>query len=322
METSVTFVVIAFNESLGIVDCINSIINQDVDFDYLICLVDDGSTDGTSEIVESTFSNRVRIIRQMNLGRGAARLAGINSANTEYIAMVDSDIRLPSNWLSTCIEGLGKNHAVGGVAVPDGDCATIGRIFRLTPRVKRGSINLMGSNSFFRADVLRAVGSSWVTRLGEDFRLQRLIEQGGYRTSSIPGLVVDHKENKSFVETIRWFFQSGSDATTLWLQYRQFRLPDFTFLAFLLLLLFLPFEYVFFGKLSILIFFVFFLLVGCAHINSKFVPRGKPIRFIAACIPNAMLMSAYLLGRLWGLVGFVARAVKSSRGLYSLPNDF
>ncbi len=304
VEFSTTFVVIAFNEAHGILDCLRSIIDQEANCDFFITLVDDGSTDGTVKLVEKTYSDRVRIIRQSNLGRGAARLAGIESVKTEYIAMVDADIVLPANWLFRCMCEIENNHGVGGIAVPDGDCSTISRIFKIEPRVKPGSITLMGSNSFFRSEVLKEVGTSWVTRLGEDFRLQRLLEQRGYRTTSIDGLIVSHRESKTFFQTMKWFYNSGQDASKLWFEFKVFRLPDFTFFAFLMILTALPLEFNVFGVKPLIELPLFLLLVGIFHLNSKFTVANNPLKFIAAWIPNTLLMTSYLTGRITGLLSW------------------
>lgn len=62
-------------------------------------VVDDGSTDGTVAAL-APFSERIRLIRQKNSGASSARNTGIEAANGEFIAFLDSD----DYWISTKIE--------------------------------------------------------------------------------------------------------------------------------------------------------------------------------------------------------------------------
>ena len=86
----VTVVMAAYNAAEHIVEAIDSVLNQSFrDFELLV--VDDGSTDGTPDILRS-YGDRIRVHTQLNSGSpAAARNSGIRHANSKYVAFFDAD---------------------------------------------------------------------------------------------------------------------------------------------------------------------------------------------------------------------------------------
>src|SRR6202007_2441779 len=83
-------VIPAFNRRTYISRAIDSVIGQTVPVDEIL-VIDDGSTDGTAEAVESRYGSVVRVVRQANSGVAGARRRGIQEALGECIAFLDSD---------------------------------------------------------------------------------------------------------------------------------------------------------------------------------------------------------------------------------------
>lgn len=73
-----------------------------------IITVDDGSTDGTAELLES-FGRQVRYIYQSNKGPAAARNKGFAAVRGEFIAFLDSDDLWASHKLSTQVPYLAND---------------------------------------------------------------------------------------------------------------------------------------------------------------------------------------------------------------------
>jgi glycosyltransferase involved in cell wall biosynthesis len=90
----VSTIIPAFNRRDYLPRAIESVLAQTVPVDEII-VVDDGSTDGSAESVESRYGNRVRVVRQANSGVAGARRRGIQEARGEWIAFLDSD----DEWL-------------------------------------------------------------------------------------------------------------------------------------------------------------------------------------------------------------------------------
>ena len=84
-------VVIPTYERAGKVEAaIESVVAQTFS-DLEIIVVDDGSTDGTEEILKERFGDRIRYYAQANQGVSVARNQGIDRARGEWIAFLDSD---------------------------------------------------------------------------------------------------------------------------------------------------------------------------------------------------------------------------------------
>jgi glycosyltransferase involved in cell wall biosynthesis len=85
----VSVVIPAFNSAGTIARAIDSVLAQDVP-EMEIIVIDDGSTDETPSILDG-YGKRITAIRQVNQGVAAARNRGIDAAQGEFIAFLDSD---------------------------------------------------------------------------------------------------------------------------------------------------------------------------------------------------------------------------------------
>ena len=104
--TTVTVILVNYNMAEYLDRCIQSIISQTYSF-LEILIVDDGSEDGSAEIIERYRQSdpRVRTIYQENKGHSEARNVGMSNANSNYFFFIDADDYIRPE----CIEILMKN---------------------------------------------------------------------------------------------------------------------------------------------------------------------------------------------------------------------
>lgn len=88
---TVSVVIPTYNRAGVLPRAIDSVLNQTVD-DLELIIVDDGSTDHTIPVIEAYNDPRVRVVsHESNRGASAARNTGIDNANGQYVAFLDSD---------------------------------------------------------------------------------------------------------------------------------------------------------------------------------------------------------------------------------------
>jgi glycosyltransferase involved in cell wall biosynthesis len=107
MTVPVTSVMMpAYNAAETIRDSIDSALAQTVQNLELI-VVDDGSTDGTSEVVAEIDDPRLRLVRhQPNRGVSAARNAALAAARAPLVSVLDADDTWDPDYLETVLPAL------------------------------------------------------------------------------------------------------------------------------------------------------------------------------------------------------------------------
>ena len=97
----VSVIVPAYNESAGIEAAVRSLLASDHPVEIIV--VDDGSTDGTADLVES-LRLPVRVIRQQNAGKPAALNTGLAAATFDLVVMVDGDTVFEPDTVRTIVQ--------------------------------------------------------------------------------------------------------------------------------------------------------------------------------------------------------------------------
>lgn len=110
----VSIIIPVYNAENYILQCLTSIEAQRFR-DFEVIIIDDGSTDRSSEIANRFIKERnlcnYRLLCQKNQGPSAARNAGLAQALGEWIAFIDGDDWVESDYISDMVETVERNKA-------------------------------------------------------------------------------------------------------------------------------------------------------------------------------------------------------------------
>jgi glycosyltransferase involved in cell wall biosynthesis len=163
---TVSAVIPTFNRLGYIRRAIDSALAQTVPVDEVL-VIDDGSTDGTADVLEAEYGTRVRVIRQGNAGVSGARRRGVQEARGEWIAFLDSDDEWTRNHNEELLAAAGRvPQDVAWIfgdlrLVTDGGnegtlFETYGRSLTESPQVFADSLSVLNPIAcFFQASLIR-----------------------------------------------------------------------------------------------------------------------------------------------------------------------
>lgn len=125
-----TVVIVTYNRLELLKECIDSIVNQEKQFDHIV-IVDNASTDGTRDYLRK-YEGNFHIIYQGENGGGAKGFKDgveyvFNNVSTDWILLIDDDAILAPNYLQSISEFLYDNReyrAVSGTVITDGKIDT------------------------------------------------------------------------------------------------------------------------------------------------------------------------------------------------------
>ena len=157
--STISVIIPVYNTKQYLVDCLSSILSQTYS-DLEILFVDDGSTDGSGELLDSfaSMDKRIRVIHQPNGGVCAARNRGIEEATGEYLSFIDSDDTLEPDVYEVLMGLIGEygvqiahcsyNRVTNGVV------KNVGNTGKIIPQTSEEALQCLLTGKYF-------VGSCW-----------------------------------------------------------------------------------------------------------------------------------------------------------------
>jgi glycosyltransferase involved in cell wall biosynthesis len=214
----VSFVVPVRNGASLIRDTLESIVAQADGRPLEIIIVDDGSVDGSAELVELLASMMpIRLVRRHGSGAAAAINAGVRSARYPIICQVDQDVRLQADWMRTLAAELDDPTvaAAQGYFATDPQSSVCARVMGLDleqryAAIGRDTDHVCTGNSAYRAEALHSVGLFDETLgYGYDNDMSYRLRAAGYRLSFCPAARSVHRWREGLVGYLRQQYGFG-----------------------------------------------------------------------------------------------------------------
>ena len=106
----VSIIIPCYNAEKTLEKTLESIFNQTYN-NYEIIVVNDGSTDETSDIL-NVYKNKIKVINQENKGAAATRNRGFKESKGQYLLFCDADVILKSSILEKMVNTLEEHVSV------------------------------------------------------------------------------------------------------------------------------------------------------------------------------------------------------------------
>src|SRR3989344_6053610 len=114
----VAIIIVNWNGKKFIKDCLNAVFKQ-THKKFKVYLVDNGSTDGSSDFVNKIFPQTKIIQLDKNYGFAKGNNVGIKEAfkdkSIKYIVCLNNDTIVDKNWLKEMVKTAGSNNKIGAV---------------------------------------------------------------------------------------------------------------------------------------------------------------------------------------------------------------
>lgn len=115
--TKVFIIILNWNRKKDTLECLTSIFNlQCTIYNSEIVVVDNGSTDGSQEVIKKNFPKVVLIENKENLGFAEGNNVGIRHAlkeGADYILLLNNDTLIDKNLVTELLRVMEKNRAIG-----------------------------------------------------------------------------------------------------------------------------------------------------------------------------------------------------------------
>ncbi len=211
-------VIVVNKDGIDFIDeCLASLLRSAYD-NFEVIFVDNGSIDGSPNLVRSEFSDpKLRVILlKTNVGLGEASNIGVRSSSSKYVIFLNSDTTVHPDWITQLVTALEKDTTIG---IAQSKILTINDqtridslgeyIDRFGDTMRKGAgeyddgrysrseeiFNAVGTVTILRRDLYLKIGGfrRYFFIMHDDVDLGWRIWLNGYRAIYVPDSVVYHR---------------------------------------------------------------------------------------------------------------------------------
>jgi len=217
----ISAVICTRNRSSLLADCIDSLLNQNIDpEDFEILVVDNNSTDNTKEIATKFCENHnnIKYFFEETAGYSAPRNCGWKNASGKIVAYIDDDEIAATNWIESILNTFQieeKPDIVGGIyevrydeTPPEWFTDSMGGTNRNRQKGllnQRADCYLAGGNIAFKKEVLKKLKGfsndfdmkDNFLMMGEDTDICQRAKNAGFKLYYNPKIAIYHRMNSN-----------------------------------------------------------------------------------------------------------------------------
>lgn len=210
---SVAIIIPAYNAVHTIRRCLDAVLGQEgLEDRPEIFIVDDGSNDGTPEIVRTYASKGVTLLQQENQGAGPARNTGTEASTADFVLFTDADCKPGLHWAAEMINGF-ISEDIGLVMGRTSTGHGLNNIYAKTQSGRDlvggstpGYTDRFNSNNMaMRREIALKLPFDKALRRGQDSDMGWRVLQAGYKTYYWPTASADHYHPYTF----KSYFKNG-----------------------------------------------------------------------------------------------------------------
>lgn len=225
MSLKFSIIVPVYNRPQEIDELLESLTKQNFQNSFEVIIVEDGSSNSSEKVIKKYFEKlNLKYYYKENSGAGASRNYGIQQTSGNYFIVLDSDVIVPTHYLSEVNKALKINYtdAFGGPDAAHKNFTDLQKAINYSMtsvlttggiRGKKKSIEKFQPRSFnlgISKEAFKATQGFSNMKTGEDIDLTFRLWQNGFKTQLIEKAFVYHKRRSTLIQFFKQTFTFGT----------------------------------------------------------------------------------------------------------------